>query len=285
MTEAALQRVCAELSSRLDLGDVTPRVVGRFSNLVVALDPLPIVARIATATALVRDAWRFAQREVSICRYLLERGAPVVAPCDSALAGPYIVDGWIISLWQQISILPGLPDPVEAGRRLAVCHAQLRSYAYADAIPYFGIFDELRELLVHVPEQDRLRVEWQAMDCRNALAAYRSRAQPLHGDAHRKNVFHTVDGPLWADWEDTTLAPIEWDLACLVTGARIHSSPAEAEWAEAALEAYGPHDPVLFELCIQARALFGAGWLSLLAKDNADRQQRLNVWLDWLRLR
>jgi Phosphotransferase enzyme family len=285
MTEAALQQICAELSRRPEWGNVTPRVVGQFSNLVVALDPLPTVARIATGTALVRDALSFARREVAICSYLSQRGAPVVSPSHTGPAGPHVVDGWIITLWQRVDILPGFPDPVEAAQRLAACHGILRGYSYPEVLPYFGIFDELLQLLVHVPEQERPRMEQQALECRSALAAYQSSPQPLHGDAHRKNVFHAAEGPLWADWEDTMLAPIEWDLACLVTGARINGSPQEAAWAEAALAAYGPHDAAALELCIQARALFATAWLSLLAKDNPERQQRLGVWLNWLRLR
>jgi Ser/Thr protein kinase RdoA (MazF antagonist) len=136
-------------------------------------------------------------------------------------------------------------------------------------------------------EQDRRLMERQALDCRDALAAYQSTAQTLHGDSHRKNVFHTPDGPLWADWEDTIHAPIEWDLACLVAGARINGTAQDAEWAEAALAAYGPHDATALELCIQARALFGAAWLSLLAADAQaeQRRERITVYLNWLRLR
>jgi hypothetical protein len=284
MTDSEMRQVCAELSSRLQLGNVRPRVAGQFSNLVVALDPLPIVARIATGTARLRDTLRFAQRETDICRFLAERGAAVVPPYD----GPHVVQGWTVSLWQRVEILPGLPDAAEAGTRLRACHQWLREYP--SALPYFGAFDELQQLLAHpqvqamCPEQDRRLLERQARECRGALEAYRCTAQQLHGDAHRKNVFHTPDGPLWADWEDTIQAPIEWDLACLVAGARITGTPQEAEWAEAALAAYGPHDAAALELCIQARVLFGVGWLSLLAAGHAERQQRLGVWLDWLRL-
>jgi streptomycin 6-kinase len=67
--------------------------------------------------------------------------------------GPQVVDGWIISL-----------------------------------SAYFGVFDELQQLLVHIPKQDRLMIESQALDCRSA--------HPLHGDAHRKNVLHTPQRPL-----------------------------------------------------------------------------------------
>ncbi|HEY1946264.1 MAG TPA: phosphotransferase, partial [Bryobacteraceae bacterium] len=267
--------------------------IGQFSNLAIALDPLPIVARIATGTALLRDTVSFAQREVSIAGFLAKLSAPVVPPCAGPLAGQHVVNGWTVSLWRRVEILPGWPDAAESGRRLNACHAVLRGSANAEAIPYFGVFDELRQLLAHpqvhamCPEPDRCMMEQQAQDCRLALAAYQSTAQPLHGDSHRKNVFHTPDGPLWADWEDTIHAPIEWDLACLVAGARIAGTAQEADWAEAALAAYGPYNAAALELCIQTRALFGAAWLSLLASDAQaeQRRERLSVYLNWLRLR
>jgi hypothetical protein len=293
MTERDIQQACAELSSRLQLGSVTPRVIGQFSNLAVALDPLPIVARIATGTALLRDTFSFARREVSIAGFLAKQGAPIVPPCSDSLAGPHVVNDWTVSLWQRVEILPGWPDAAESGRRLNACHGVLRGYTNEEAIPYFGAFDELRQLLVHpqvqvlCPEQDRRMMERQAWDCRGALEAYQSTAQALHGDSHRKNVFHTPEGPLWADWEDTIHAPIEWDLACLVAGARIAGTSQDAEWAEAALAAYGPYDALALELCIKTRALFGVAWLSLLAADTQaeQRRERLTTYLNWLRLR
>lgn len=277
MTEADVQLVCAELSRRLQLAGIKPRIIGQFSNLVVALEPLPIVARIATGTALLRDTFRFAQREVSISHFLTGLNAPVVAPCDAPLAGPHLVNSWTVSLWRRVEVLPGSPDAAESGKRLRTCHTLLRSYANGDARPYggvyFGVFDELGQLLAHpqvqaiCPEQDRHTMEQQARDCQKALEAYQSSAQALHGDSHRKNVFHTPEGPLWADWEDSIYAPIEWDLACLVAGARITGTTQDAEWAEAALAAYGSHNAAALELCIHTRALFGVAWLSLLAAD------------------
>jgi hypothetical protein len=293
MTERDIQQVCAELSNRLQLGSIRPRVIGQFSNLAIALDPLPIVARIATGTALLRDTFSFARREVSIAGFLAKLGAPVVPPCDGSLAGPHVVNGWTLSLWRHVEVLPEWPDAAESGRRLSACHAVLRGYANVEAIPYFGAFDELRQLFAHsqvqalCSEQDRRMMERQAWNCRGALEAYQLTAQALHGDSHRKNVFHTLDGPLWADWEDTIHAPIEWDLACLVAGARITGTAQDMAWAETALAAYGPHDAAALELCIQTRALFGAAWLSLLAADAQaeQRRERLSVYLNWLRLR
>ncbi|MQW77998.1 phosphotransferase [Nocardioides sp. dk4132] len=39
--------------------------------------------------------------------------------------------------------------------------------------------------------------------------------RPLHGDAHIKDVLMTATGPLWTDFEDVSVGPVEWDLASL----------------------------------------------------------------------
>ena len=59
----------------------------------------------------------------------------------------------------------------------------------------------------------------------------------VHGDSHPGNVLWTAGGPLWSDWEDAHLAPLEWDLACLVAAGRVHGN--DFGWAEAALAAHG----------------------------------------------
>ena len=200
-------------------------------------------------------------------------------------AGPHTVDGWTVTLWNRVDILEGLPDPAEAGRRLAHCHALLREYPNRQ--PYFSAFDELDRILLDpavrqaIPEADRMWIAQDAGRVRQSLASYEASAQPLHGDAHRKNAVSTAEGPLWTDWEDTIDAPVEWDLACLVTSARINSQ--ERPWADAALAAYGPYDANALELCIRARALFGAGWLALLSQENPERMERFALWLRWLR--
>ena len=55
----------------------------------------------------------------------------------------------------------------------------------------------------------------------------------VHGDSHPGNVLWTAGGPLWSDWEDAHLAPLEWDLACLVAAGRVRGN--DFGWAEAAL--------------------------------------------------
>ena len=69
---------------------------------------------------------------------------------------------------------------------------------------------------------------------RAAVEALELPLQAVHGDAHLGNVINTAAGPLWNDWEDTMLAPREWDLGCLHAGS---GDPAAIAAAQAG---YGP---------------------------------------------
>jgi aminoglycoside phosphotransferase (APT) family kinase protein len=101
----------------------------------------------------------------------------------------------------------------------------------------------------------------------------------VHGDSHPGNVVLTADGPLWSDWEDAHLAPLEWDLCCLVAAARVHGN--DFGWAEAALAAHGgPCDASLLEACVDARVAQGAAYLAATGRGDPEALHR---HLDWLR--
>ena len=91
------------------------------------------------------------------------------------------------------------------------------------------------------------------------MAAMRSPVQPLHGDAHLRNVLAGPDGPLWNDWEDTTLGPLHWDAACLIAPSVVSGSD---DGAREALRAAGLDalDPAELSIWTDARILQGAIW-------------------------
>jgi hypothetical protein len=292
--EIAVLRACRSLCRKLGLGPVLPQVIGRFSNLAVVLTPLPIVARVTTGTSVLRGTQAHAQREVALAAFLAGRQAPLVAPCEPPLAGPHEVDGLVISLWQQVEVLPVAPDAAQAGLRLLQCHTALRDFE-CDA-PLLGAFDEIDQLLAlpqvlhQVSSADRSLVTVHARACREALQAFGAPIQVVHGDAHLNNVLDTHQGVLWSDWEDAIKAPIEWDLACLVAGARVLGR--QREWSEMALRAYRDEAPralgrwvddALLDVCVHARTVFVVAWLWVLAGDDPARQQRLSARLEWLR--
>jgi thiamine kinase-like enzyme len=96
--------------------------------------------------------------------------------------------------------------------------------------------------------------------------------QPLHGDAHRKNVLKTSRGLVWTDFEDACRGPVEWDVACFIR--------TSGEDRETALTSYGGD----FELeslqpFFDARDLQGALWGAILSTRFEDRKERAAEWM------
>lgn len=288
--DAQLLAACAALARRHGLGETAPEVIGRFSNRAVWLAPQPVVARVPTGTTAVRNANAFAARECALAKHLAQQGVPVIAPLDGERAGPHLEGGWIISLWQRASVLPAAPDPVGSAGALAACHAALRAAppALQRRFVRWQPFDEIDRLLAHAAVQVRLSAEERALLAAQSAAlrsqadAYTAPLQLIHGDAHLNNALHTAQGMRWHDWEDAFIGPIEWDLACVVSGARVLGS--HVAWSEAVLAAYAaPWDVELLHLCIHARTLFTVAWMALLAGDDAEKLARLQGRLRWLR--
>ena len=305
--EAAALRACTELAAHLGLGSVQAQVLGRYSNLAVGLPPRDLVARVATGTARWRAAEQ-AQHEMAVAQALAHAGAPTVRPAVNAidgahrdLAGPHawVSQGrtWHISLWQRAEVLATLPDPSAAGQALAACHTALAQASLPPRAAW-GMFDEVHRLLDDpglaaqgAAPDDVALVRRLTQACQQRLQALAPYLQALHGDAHLNNVWATPLGPLWGDWEDTVVGPVEWDAACMVAGARVLGT--DVAWSEAALqgwwqarEAAGllPSTAVLHE-CVLGRTLFVTAWLWALgaAQGSPERQARLTGRLAWLR--
>ncbi len=283
--------------------EVTPHLLGQSSNLAVALEPLPLVARIATGTAVLRTNGQHAEREVALTAWLAQRGAAVGQPASASQAGPHQLqaDGrtWTTTVWQRLAVTPGEPSAHQAGQALAHIHhwlhhhnddAALASLPGAD----WAVFDELQALLLlpavqaSAPAAQRAFVAEQALACAEQLKTLALPCQWVHGDAHLNNVLNTAAGPLWVDWEDATRAPVHWDLAGLLAGARVLGT--HAAWTEAALAGWesvaGPlrsaDQLAALALCIRARTLFVCAWMWALGLNDETRRTRHAARLAWL---
>ncbi|MGC3963781.1 MAG: hypothetical protein QM803_10790 [Rhodocyclaceae bacterium] len=83
-----------------------PRVLAHWSNVLVHLAPLPIVARVAATTALIRpDVLQRLAREVSLAAFLDDGGVDVVPPSDLLPPGPHSRDGLVFSFWQWVDVV------------------------------------------------------------------------------------------------------------------------------------------------------------------------------------
>ena len=84
-----------------------PTVLNDLFSLMVHLKPAPVVARVATCMPRLRtpiEDWL--EREIAVTEYLLDQGAPVVAPSRELPPGPHERDRYWMSFWTHV-----LPDP------------------------------------------------------------------------------------------------------------------------------------------------------------------------------
>lgn len=264
--DASLDHVGAALAAARQAGLRAERgeVVCVAANVLVRLEPDSIAARLTGATLTFRDSRAYLRREARLAAALARAGAPVLAP----LGGPFEAGGRAVTLWPWVDTATA-GDAAVAGRALRACHEALDDVDPAPFEP-LAMLHEARRLASPdvMPAVDR------------SLAALGDVPQRIvHGDSHPGNVLWTADGPLWSDWEDAHLAPLEWDLACLVTAARVHGD--DFGWAEAALEAHGvAYDPGLLDACVYARVAQGAAYLAFTGRGGPEA---LRLRVEWLR--
>jgi Ser/Thr protein kinase RdoA (MazF antagonist) len=230
-------------------------------NLLVHLRPAPVVARVAGTIARVRPGDEWLRRELAVASSLAAAGAPVVAPSPELPPGPHHHAGRVLSFWTYVEDR-GSADPAAAGAALRDVHEALRGFH--GSLPALGALTEAEALLATVAAEEAIdsrtahalheRIE----ELRAMIATLRGPVQPLHGDAHLRNVLNGPGGPLWNDWEDTCIGPVQWDAACLLATHRVTGSE---PGAEVALNAAGLElDPAELGLWVEARVLQGAIW-------------------------
>jgi aminoglycoside phosphotransferase (APT) family kinase protein len=268
---ATLDHVAAALAAARGAGLAVERgeVIGVAANVLVRLEPGPFAARLTGATEGFRDPAANLAREARLARALAAAGAPVPAPSG----GPYEAGGRVVSLWPWLELRGDAGDAAQAGRALRACHEAL---AEVDPAPLslepLAMLTEAQRLAARAPAQVGAAVE-------HALAALRGVPHRIvHGDSHPGNVLWTAEGPLWSDWEDAHLAPLEWDLACLVASARLHGN--DFGWAQEALRAHGgPYDPALLDACVHARVAQGAAYLAATGRGGLGALEARVAWL------
>jgi hypothetical protein len=265
-----------------------PVVLNDSSNLLVRLDPAPVVARVTTVTSLVRGDDGWLRRELEVAGHLVAAGAPVVAPSAELPPGPHGRDGLTLSFWTYVDEGARPLDAHEAGRRLRICHDALERYA--GELPRWGVLDEAHSLLDRLAAAGALADDDAALlrrvgtEVRARLEEFAPALQPIHGDAHLHNVIAGPDGPLWNDWEDTFLGPRAWDLGCL-HGAAVLFGRDPAPVA-AAQRGYGEGVPqAQLGACIDARRFQGTLWSVVMAGEQPARRARAESLLAFYRER
>jgi hypothetical protein len=222
------------------------------SNVLVHLQPAPVVARVMTGTAVLHDdVEQWLTREVAVGAFVAERTDVVVPPTNLLPPGPHERNGLWMTLWKFVPHDDRAPDPRALGLTLRELHEALAGYP-GDLPPLSSIRDWLDGLL----DADRLRDELHAL----SPAVFESSlpVQAIHGDASLSNVLGTAGGPVWNDLEDVCAGPLAWDVAGIVSSARGRGH--SEEFVDELLAAYG--DPRVDDLepFLRAHALYETIW-------------------------
>src|SRR3954447_17362542 len=128
LTQRAI-RAAAQVAREhgLGFGD-EPRAIHQGTNLLLRRHPAPVVARVATTTAMVREGDAWLTREVAVAAHVAAQGAPTVAPSTQIPPGPHHFSGLTMTLSQHVGGIGEPADPKAAGRALRECHEALRGY-------------------------------------------------------------------------------------------------------------------------------------------------------------
>lgn len=245
------------LATDLGLRDVEPRLLADSSNVLLHLRPYPLVARVATLTALRPGVHRWQASDIELATFLHARGLPVVHPSTDPPAGPHDVGGITIALWRYVEHDPSaLVEPASLVSLLDALHAGMREFPGTLAAdgPRADL-ERVLTLLSGSVDPGLLRL-LAADGARLGEAVYALPAQPVHGDAHPGNVLVTPSGPVWNDFEDAWHGPVAWDYACAATSGR------PGDWAGAVA---GHVDPADLAVCRALREVFAVAWRQLLA--------------------
>ena len=185
-----------------------PEVIAEGFSVRVRLHPAPVVTRVVTLGRQLRpDPLPWLQREVSVAQHLAASGVPVVAPWDHP--GPHLAEGLEVSLWHWTEHDSSTVSAVDFGAMLGPLHEALESYT-GELPPLVGPLTDISTALSVSSDPTLHRAAAELVPL--ALSWPR---RPLHGDAHVGNVLNSPDGPLWTDFEDVCVGPVEWDLASM----------------------------------------------------------------------
>lgn len=257
-----------------------PEVLADAYAVRVHLRPAPVVARVSTFTALLREPIEtWLARELSVVGFLAARGAPVVPPSDALPPGPHQHDGLHISFWRYVQpVSDSPPAPEVTGKMLSELHDVMREYP--GELPLLAPpFNDIPRGLARLerignvlPAEDLAMLKERADHLLPRLQRLTDPLQPLHGDAHGNNLIPTRQGLLWNDFEDTCLGPIAWDVSSLAFA----DSDAAAAYPNAP-------DPATLELYRQVRLLHGVVWVFALLPEFSEWAEPARAMLEQIR--
>ncbi|MBW4475812.1 MAG: aminoglycoside phosphotransferase family protein [Tolypothrix brevis GSE-NOS-MK-07-07A] len=254
-----------------------PKTLADAYSVRVHLQPAPIVARVSTLTPILRypiESWLL--REIAVSEFLAAKNAPVVPQSDLLPSGVHCHDGFFMTFWHYVHPVSDIvPESDTVGKMLAELHAVLKEYPGELPLlapPFNDIprgIERLQQLGNILSDED-LRLLRETYD--TSISQFKNSSvslQPLHGDAHARNLIPTAKGLLWNDFEDTCIGSVGWDLVNLDDAGR---------------KAYGDvPDLEVLEIYQTLRKIHGVVWVFSLSPEFPDWVEYAQTMLNELR--
>jgi hypothetical protein len=185
-----------------------PEVIAEGYSVRVRLRPAPVVTRVVTVGRALRPhPLPWLEREVLVAQFLAASGVPIVAPWEDP--GPHIAEGLEVCLWHWTEHDSREVSAAGFGAMLGPLHDALARYP-GDLPTLIGPLTDISPALAISSDPTLHRAAAELVPLTRSWPA-----RPLHGDAHTGNVLMTPDGPLWTDFEDVCVGPVEWDMASM----------------------------------------------------------------------
>jgi Ser/Thr protein kinase RdoA (MazF antagonist) len=245
MNEQGAMIAATELASSFGLNGCAPVILQSSNNVVVRLDPYPVVVKVA-GRAEKHDAL---QIELAVALHLAEKHAPTVRPAAAVAAIVHENQERAMTFWDLVPIDEGRAPDGQIGTGIARIHRDLQDFD--GELPSWRAY--LLEVIIRLHDPSFPAPEAEAKTLREACRRIEDavtnvdvvREQPLLGEPHLNNVFAGPIGWVFADFEAACIGPSEADLAYL---------PSKV------IKTYGPYDEELRELFVRVTNLRVAAW-------------------------
>ncbi|GAA2815905.1 phosphotransferase [Saccharopolyspora taberi] len=228
-----------------------PVVLASGYNVIVRLDPAPVVARVVVVPAVLRsNVDGLVGRELAVAAFLARSGVAAVRPSAEIPPGPHHGEGFWMSFWEPLpAVAERLPGAEEFGSRLRKLHEALAGFPLATPPLDVPIGDVEAFLRSGFATREDLAA---GRELERIVPELAGPAQTVHGDAHPRNLVLSGGDWVWTDLEECCRAPVEWDLAVLRGTKRLDGV--------AALASYG-RDDVGLEPFLRLRELQATAWI------------------------
>ncbi|HZU71908.1 MAG TPA: aminoglycoside phosphotransferase family protein [Acidimicrobiales bacterium] len=216
--QRAARYAAIAVASALGLAVDDAIVLNDSNRLVARLMPCDVVARVAPLGYRVFAAAVGAEREVELVRRLADTGAPVAALEPRVEGRVFVREGFEIELLRYYEPVPTRALRSEAyANALEQLHGAMRRVDvetphFTDRVADVQQWIARRDVTPDLTDEDRDLLVHTLTTLRQFVVDRGAPEQPLHGEPHPWNVLNTKNGPLFVDFENCVLGPVEWDL-------------------------------------------------------------------------